>query len=47
MKNIIKSKNNKVKVIARDRKKEDIKNIIILTSYLIILAIIGFAIQIV
>ena len=47
MKNIIKSKDNKVKVIARDRKKEDIKNIIILTSYLIILAIIGFAIQIV
>ena len=47
MKNIIKSKNNKVKVIARDRKKEDTKNIIILTSYLIILAIIGFAIQIV
>ena len=47
MKNILKSKNNKVKVIARDRKKDDIKNIIILTSYLLILAIIGFAIQIV
>ena len=46
MKNINKL-NNKVRVIAKNAKKDNIRNIIIMTSYLIILAIIGFAIQVV
>ena len=46
MKNINKL-NNKVRVIVKNAKKDNIRNIIIMTSYLIILAIIGFAIQVV
>ena len=45
MKNI--NKSSKVKVIAKNAKKDNIQNIIIMTIYIIILAIIGFAIQVV
>ena len=46
MKNISR-KNNRVKVIEKIIKKDGIRDIIIFTSYFIILAIIGFAIQVV
>ncbi len=39
--------NNKVKVIAKNAQKDNIRKIIIVTCYFIILAIIGFAIQVV